>query len=82
MLQVVHQFFSVLPVAAVIFFSGYLWQQLSSVKIVNAGFPWQATGERSFFSAGCVLSGLLADFQKGLEKIILERKKESMCSAC
>ena len=38
--QVVRQFFSVLQVAAVIFFSGYLWQQLSSGKIVYAGFLW------------------------------------------
>ena len=51
------------------------------MKIVNAGFPWQATGERSFFFAGLVLSVLLVDFQKGLEKIVLERKKETMRSA-
>ena len=44
-------------------------------------FLRQATGKRSFFLAGLVLSVLLASFQKGLEKIILERKKESMCSA-
>ena len=48
------------------------------MKIVNAGFPWQATGERSFFFAGLMLSVLLADFQKGLEKIVLERKMESI----
>ena len=58
----------VLLVAAIIFFNVYLWQQLSLVKSVNAGFPWQATGERSFFFAGLVLSVLLADFRKGLEK--------------
>ena len=49
-------------------FSGYLCQQLSSVKIVNTGFPWQATEEKSFFVAGLVLSVLQADFQKELEK--------------
>ena len=37
---------------------------------------------REVFFAGRVLSVLLADFQKGLEKIVLERKKESMRSAC
>ena len=68
--------------AAVIFFSGYLWQQLFSVKIVNAGFPRQDTGERSFFFAGLVLSVLVVDFQKRLEKIVLGRKKESLRSAC
>ena len=36
---------------------------------------------RSFFFAGLVLSNLLADTQKGLEKIVLDRKKESMRSA-
>ena len=51
------------------------------MKIVNAGFAWQVTGERSFFFAGLVLSVLLADFQKGLEKMVLGRKKESMGSA-
>ena len=35
------------------------------------GVPWQATGERSFFSACRVLSVLLTDFEKGLEKIVL-----------
>ena len=56
--------------------------RLSLVKITYAGFPSQATGERSFFFASFVLSLLLADFEKGLEKIVLEWKKESMCSAC
>ena len=28
-----------------------------------------------------MLSGLSADYQKGLEKIVIERKKESMCSS-
>ncbi len=51
------------------------------MRIVKAGFPEQATGERSFFFAGLVLSVLLADFQKGLEKIVLDRKEESMRSA-
>ena len=41
----------------------------------------QATGERSFFFAGLLLSVLLGDFHEGLEKIVLERKKESMRSA-
>ena len=56
--------------------------RLYSVKIVNAASSWQATGERSFFFAGLVLSFLPANFQKGLEKIVLERKKETMCSTC
>ena len=34
-----------------------------------------------FLLAGLVLSVPLANFQKGLEKIALERKKESMRSA-
>ena len=33
--------------------------------------PWQATGERSFYSACQVLSALLGNFQKGLEKKVL-----------
>ena len=48
------------------------------MKIVNARFPWLTTGEGSFFFADLVLSILLAHFQKGLEKIVIERKKESM----
>ena len=48
------------------------------MKIVNAG---EATGERSFFSDGCVLSVLWQTSKKGKKKIVLERKMESMSSA-
>ena len=67
----VSQVAAVLQVAAVIF--GKDCQCWS--------IPWWATGERSFFSACRVLFVLLADFQKGLEKIVLYRKMELVHSA-
>ena len=43
--------------------------------------PWQATGERAFFSAGRVLSVLLADFQKGLKNSSWEEEGiNELCS--
>ena len=56
-------------------------QQLSPVKLVNAGAFRGRRQERGLSSLLAEYSLSVADFQKGLEKIVLLRKRESMRSA-
>ena len=60
------------------FFVSCRSQQLSSVKIINAG---ASSGKRGLSSLLAEYSLSVADFQKGLWKIVLLRKMESMHSA-